>query len=1017
MISKRLWCAALCALAIAMSPSVALGDEDPAAQDQGAVVVTNAADAEGLAAVDEGTLEQSEPSGEAAAAVSATEDGATDVQGLTTNSQAGDGETIAAADPTQESDGGEDEPRDQGEDPELTAAVQPVLMDGGVYTFSANCAKDLKVGTESGSTDVALIKGSGREGDYWKAVASTEEDAYYLVNYNGNQSLVYETAESGADVQVVSGTGSLWVFTADDDGSVKISPYGRKDLALDVAGAKSSVGTKIHLYKSNNTAAQRFTFTLCEILTEALKNGKTAVPGVVTIQCSSNSSKVLDIKGGSKDNAANVQVYGSNDSFAQKFEMRYRGNGLYYFVSINSGKVLDVTGGSLASGANVQQYGFNGTMAQFWYLVADGDGYRIVNAKSGNVLCIAASSAQNGTNVQVGTADGSSAQRFVIKEVDILTNGGVYTIAPYCATGNVLSLSDNSTSKNAAVVTAEASEEVAGYWIVSLDGEGHATFTNLLSGYKLTAEDPSAKSAAMVSDSGISWKVVPNGDGTFSFVPTTNEGLAIDIKGASTSAGAAVQIWTSNGSKAQRFVLARYTNVMNAVKNGKTADAGVVSFAVSKNSAKVIDVAGGSMNEGANVQLYGSNKSLAQKYQLSYVGNGLYTIKNLKSGLYLSVKDNASSTGSNVQLESFRNVIGQCWYLVADGEGYVIRNARSGLALDAAGGKTDNATNIQIYTANGTSAQRYLVKEAQVLENDTYSFATGINPIRYFALEVYGGSTESGANVQLYKGNGTDAQKWKVAYVGNGAYTLTNVKSGLLLSVEDGSTENDANVCQLEDSSDKSQQWIIEYEVGGGYRFKNVKSGKYLDVYSAKAESGINVQQHNGNGTAAQLWVIKTDADLLPSGKLGTFIKLMVYYCDEVSVGYDQSNRWDIRDGGECDCSSLVIRCLEEAGFGAESAGATYTGNMRSVLTSLGWEVVAWDINNVQPGDILLNDEYHTCVVVSGNGKDAKIAQASIDENGNARGGKAGDQNGKETNIKTVYTYSYGWDCILRYVG
>lgn len=1013
MISKRLWCATLCALAIAMSPSVALGDEDPAAQDQGAVVATTVE--EGAPTLAEGTQEGLEPSGDGTPSVTSAVEGATGTQELTSAPTTSDDEAIVAGESTQQEGAGEAEAQDA--DPQLSAAVQPALMDGGVYNISANCAKDMKVGVESGSTDVTIVKSATREGEYWKAVASTEEDAYYLVNYNGNQSLAYSSAESGASVEVVSGTGSLWVFTVDDDGSLKVSPYGHKELALDVVGGKSSAGTKIHLYKSNNTAAQRFTFTLCEILTEALKNGKTAVPGVVSIQCSSNSTKVLDIKGGSKDNAANVQVYGSNDSFAQKFEMHYRGNGLYYFISINSGKVLDVTGGSLASGANVQQYGFNGTMAQFWYLVADGDGYRIINAKSGNVLCIADSSAQNGTNVQVSTSNGGSTQRFVIKEVDILTDGGVYTIAPYCATANVLSVSDNSTSKNAAVVTAAANEEVASYWIAKLDSDGNVTFTNLLSGYKLTTEDPSAKSTAKVSDTGIAWKVVPNGDGTFTLVPSTNESLAIDIASASTAAGAKVQTWTSNGTKAQRFVLARYSNVMNAVKNGKTADGGVVSFAVSKNSSKVLDVAGGSMNEGANVQLYGSNKSLAQKYQLSYVGNGLYTIKNLKSGLYLSVKDNASSAGSNVQLESYRKVIGQCWYLVADGEGYVIRNARSGLALDAASGKTDNATNIQIYTANGTAAQRYLVKEAQVLENDTYSFASGVNPVRYFALEVYGGSTASGANVQLYQGNGTDAQKWKVAYVGNGAYTLTNLKSGLLLSVEGGSTENDANVCQLESGAGTSQQWIIEYEVGGGYRFKNVKSGKYLDVYGGKAESGSNVQQHNGNGSAAQLWVIKTDADLMPSGKLGTFIKLMIYYCDEVSVGYDQSNRWDIRDGGECDCSSLVIRCLEEAGFGAESAGATYTGNMRSVLRSLGWEILPWDINSVQPGDILLNDEYHTCVVVSGNGKDAKIAQASIDENGNAMGGKAGDQNGKETNIKTVYTYSYGWDCILRYKG
>ena len=76
---------------------------------------------------------------------------------------------------------------------------------------------------------------------------------------------------------------------------------------------------------------------------------------------------------------------------------------------------------------------------------------------------------------------------------------------------------------------------------------------------------------------------------------------------------------------------------------------------------------------------------------------------------------------------------------------------------------------------------------------------------------------------------------------------------------------------------------------------------------------------------------------------------------------------------------------------------------------------IGFNINNVKPGDILLNDYYHVCVVISGTGKNALIAQASIDENGNAMYGKAGDQSGYETNIKKVYTYSSGWDCILRY--
>lgn len=44
-----------------------------------------------------------------------------------------------------------------------------------------------------------------------------------------------------------------------------------------------------------------------------------------------------------------------------------------------------------------------------------------------------------------------------------------------------------------------------------------------------------------------------------------------------------------------------------------------------------------------------------------------------------------------------------------------------------------------------------------------------------------------------------------------------------------------------------------------------------------------------------------------------------------------------------------------------------------------------------------------------------KIGHASIDENGKARGGKAGDQNGKEVKISNYYVHSKGW-VVLRCV-
>lgn len=148
---------------------------------------------------------------------------------------------------------------------------------------------------------------------------------------------------------------------------------------------------------------------------------------------------------------------------------------------------------------------------------------------------------------------------------------------------------------------------------------------------------------------------------------------------------------------------------------------------------------------------------------------------------------------------------------------------------------------------------------------------------------------------------------------------------------------------------------------------------------------------------------------------LNAAIAAMDKACRVWSVGYCQTHRWNVYNGGETDCSALVIWALRQGGF--DTGGATYTGNLSYNLTRRGWLRLPANLGILQPGDILLNDTHHVCMVISGHGHNAIIAQASIDERGRASGGRAGDQTGYETNERRVYSYRHGWDCILRYKG
>ena len=146
---------------------------------------------------------------------------------------------------------------------------------------------------------------------------------------------------------------------------------------------------------------------------------------------------------------------------------------------------------------------------------------------------------------------------------------------------------------------------------------------------------------------------------------------------------------------------------------------------------------------------------------------------------------------------------------------------------------------------------------------------------------------------------------------------------------------------------------------------------------------------------------------------LELFAERMRYWCDVADLGYDQTQRWNVWDGGEADCSSLVIHALQEAGFDTGSANSTH--DLSANLTARGWTRLPADISTARVGDILLNDRDHVAAVVYGWGWWATIAEAWLDENGGIYYGQSGDQTALETRTRGIY--SFPWDCILRYEG
>ncbi|MCZ8521405.1 MULTISPECIES: RICIN domain-containing protein [Paenibacillus] len=121
-------------------------------------------------------------------------------------------------------------------------------------------------------------------------------------------------------------------------------------------------------------------------------------------------------------------------------------------------------------------------------------------------------------------------------------------------------------------------------------------------------------------------------------------------------------------------------------------------------------------------------------------------------------------------------------------------------------------------------------------------------------LDVEGGSTADGANVQQWSDNGNPQQQWKIVDVGSGYYKLISQSSGKALDVAGSSANDGANVLQWTDNGQSNQKWKIVDAGEGYYKLVVQSSGKALDVTGGFTNDGANVQQWTYTGAPQQKW-------------------------------------------------------------------------------------------------------------------------------------------------------------------
>ena len=320
----------------------------------------------------------------------------------------------------------------------------------------------------------------------------------------------------------------------------------------------------------------------------------------------------------------------------------------------------------------------------------------------------------------------------------------------------------------------------------------------------------------------------------------------------------------------------------------------IVSAKGSSSNPFCLDVAGGSDKNGANVRIWKPNFTAAQFFVLSYRKDGTAQLLSKWSGKSLDVANGNVASGTNVQQWNDNDTRAQSWAIDSDGNSatygggtyptYTVKVNGTTLALDISGGTMAAGTNVRVWTANGSEAQRWVLVEAP-------AFASGgIYELRSLldtsmAVDVASASATKGANVQLWKANGTNAQKFIVTEESSGQWSIQNVNSDMFVDVASGSARSGANVQQWTDNDSRAQRWkLTEYGTRtiDGVECVVVTLGSYvdgsgsaynMDVLNAMTTNKSNVDIETASNEVSQRFVLvptnPIDPDMPVAADLG----------------------------------------------------------------------------------------------------------------------------------------------------
>lgn len=161
------------------------------------------------------------------------------------------------------------------------------------------------------------------------------------------------------------------------------------------------------------------------------------------------------------------------------------------------------------------------------------------------------------------------------------------------------------------------------------------------------------------------------------------------------------------------------------------------------------------------------------------------------------------------------------------------------LCLDVSGGRTENGTNVQVWSCNNLDPQKWY-----------YEHATGLLRSKLHPNKCLDNGSENWNNgkIELWDCN-QNIDNMRFDFYDDSI----RVRQNLDIALDVSSPNRGSNVYQYQWHGRKNQRWEKIYE-SPYFSLVNEASGLCLDVDNSRTQNGTNVRQWDCNGSNAQRW-------------------------------------------------------------------------------------------------------------------------------------------------------------------